>query len=76
MDNPVLNFDSERQVFEFNDSAIAGIDFRRLAIEVHPTEKYAVDSFEVIMREKGCSFFKKEVAHGCFEYICSRDIKG
>ncbi len=43
-------------------------------VEVHPTEKYDVSEFESIMKKKKCSFFKKEAAHGCFEYVCSKLI--
>jgi len=32
MGNPVLNFDSERQIFEFDEEIIAGMDFRQLAL--------------------------------------------
>jgi hypothetical protein len=43
-------------------------------VEVHPTKKYVVSDFKDIMKEKRRPFSKKEVAHGCFEYVCSRLI--
>jgi hypothetical protein len=33
MDSLILNFDSKKQVFEFNEEIISGLDFKRLAME-------------------------------------------
>ena len=31
-----------------------------------------VTTFENIMKKRNLSYFKKEVDHGCYEYVCSK----
>jgi len=43
-------------------------------VEVHPTKHNKISDFENIMKNKKCRYVKKEVAHGCYEFICSNNI--
>lgn len=73
----LLKLDCEGAEYDiFRDMSEA--DFSKVEVfyvEVHPTEKYGITEFEEIMKKKKCPYFKKEVAHGCFEFVCSRMIK-
>ena len=44
-------------------------------VEAHPTENNQISDFENMMKERNCPYFKKEVAHGCYEFICSNNIR-
>ena len=35
-------------------------------------ERIAKGYFENIMKKRNLSYFKKEVDHGCYEYVCSK----
>ena len=41
-------------------------------VEVHPTKENQISDYENIMKNRKIKYFKKEVGHGCYEFICSK----
>ncbi len=72
----LLKVDCEGSEYEIFQN-ISEVNFSKVEVfyvEVHPTEKHDVSDFEGIMKDRNCPFIAKEVAHGCFEYVCSKLI--
>jgi hypothetical protein len=64
---------SEYDIFKnISDENISKVE--TFYVEVHPTKTNGISDFEDIMKKKDYPYIKKEVAHGCYEFICSKLI--